>query len=538
MEKNNQFNEKTKARSPLANQILQMYQGMPVSRKILMGVAASIVLLGFAGMFIWTNKINYQTLYKGLSSEDLSAIVEKLNEEGVKYQIKGYGSIIKVPAEKLYDIRLSLAAMGLPKGGSIGYEFFNDANFGTTEFSRRTKYKKDMQIELSRTIKEFNEIEDARVMVVSPKDSAIIEDAMPPSASVLLKLKAEISMKKIRAIVHLVASALKDMSPERITVFDTKGRILSQAITEEEKLGEQPNEQLKYKISFEQNLAKRIQTMLERIVGNGGAIVRITADMDFDQVDVNEEIFDPDVKLIRSRQNQIESSSKTGVPAKILSGKTVPSKSGSAAIGKTEKLSKQDENVNYELNKLIRRTVKPIGVLERLSVAAVLDGTYVYETDESGNSIRKYVARSTEELNQFKKIVQKAMGYSEDREDQITVESFPFAHVDEFQPESFDWKLFLRQYGRSITNFFLVFLLFLFVVMPFLRTLKEIKTSVVKSIPLTDEKRKGLSGKDVEPDAISDLDQMQPKERSAHLAKQNVDTAVNVFRSWITEEKL
>jgi len=537
MENNSQFNEKTKARSPLTNQILQIYKGMPVSRKILMGVAAGIVLLGFVGMFIWANKINYQILYKGLSSEDVSAIVGKLNEEGVKYQINGYGSIIKVPAEKMYDIRLSLAAMGLPKGGSIGYESFNESDFGTTEFFRQTNYKRALQIEIARTIKEFNEIEDARVTIVFPKDSVTIEDATLPSASVLLKLKAEISLKKVRAIVHLVASALKDMSPERVTVVDTKGRVLSQAIPEEKKLDEQPAEQLKYKISFEQNLSKRIQTMLERIAGTGGAIVRVTADMDFDQVDVSEELFDPDVKLIRSRQNQIESSSKPGGPEKIASGKPVPSKSGSASNESVEKRSKQDENVNYELNKITRRTVKPMGVLERLSVAVVLDGTYIYETDENGKSIRKYVARSPEELNQFKKIVQNAMGYSEDREDQVTVESFPFAHVDEFHAESFDWKLFLRQYGRHMTNFFLVFLLFLFVVMPLLRTMKEIKTSVIKSLPAAVEKRKGLPGKDVEPDAISDLDQMQPGNKSAHLAKKNVDKAVTIFRNWLIEEK-
>ena len=537
MENNNQFNEKAKARSPLANQIRQIYQGMPVSRKILMGVAAGIVFLGFTGMFIWANKINYQTLYKGLSSEDVSAIVERLNEEGVKYQIKGYGSIIKVPAEKLYDIRLSLAAMGLPKGGSMGYDFFNESDFGTTEFFQLNNYKRALQIELSRTIKEFNEIEDARVTIVSPKDSVMIEDAKPPSASVLLKLKAEISMKKIRAIVHLVASALKDMSPEHVTVVDTKGRVLSRANTEEEKPGELPTSQLNYKISFEQNLSKQIQTMLERIVGTGGAIVRVAADMDFDQVDVKEEIFDPDVKLIRSRQNQIESSNKPGGPVKISSGNPVPSIGGSASNEGAEKRSKQDENVNYELNKMIRRTVKPVGVLERLSVAAILDGTYIYEMDENGKSIRKYVARSKEELNQFKKIIQNAMGYSEDREDQVTVESFPFAHVDEFQPERFDWKLFLRQYGRYMTNFFLVFLLFLFVVMPLLKTIKEIKTSVIKSLPFTDEKRKGLPEKDAEPDAIPDLDQMQPREKSAHLAKQNINKAVNIFRNWLTEEK-
>jgi len=466
----NPMHETTTTQSRFAKSIWKILQNIPVSRKIRTGIAAGIVLLSFTGMFLWVNKTNYQVLYRGLSPDDVSAIAEKLDEKGLEYQVEGYGSIIKVPAEKLHDTRLFLAEIRLPEDGSIGYDFFTESDFGTTEFLQQMNYKRALQQELSRTIKEFNEIEDARVMIVSPKDSVVMEDATPPSASVLLKLKAEIPKKKIQAIVYLVAGSIKGMSPERVTVVDTKGRVLSRAIPEEEKPGEQPIEQLNYKISFEQNLSKRIQTMLEKIVGIGGAIVRVTADMDF----------------------------------------------------------KQD---------MERQTEIPVGVLERLSVAVVLDGTYAYERAKSGEKIRKYIARNQEELDQFKKIVQNAMGYSEDREDQVTVESFPFASIEEFQPETFDWKLFLRQYGRHITNFFLVFLLFLFVVIPLLKTMKEIKTSVIKSLPFMEEKIKGLPETDIDPDSMPDLERMKPGEKSTRLAKQNMVKAVNIFRNWLTEDE-
>lgn len=523
--------------NPVVNQIVRIYKDMPLSRKVIMGIVIFMVILGFAGMFFWANKIDYQTLYTGLSADDASAIVEKLKELGIKYELAGDGNIVRVPAEKLYDVRLSLASVGLPKGGNVGYELFDETDFGTTEFVQHLNYKRALQGELSRTIKEFREVEDARVMIVTPKESVFVEESKPPSASVLLKLKSDLSPEKISAVVHLVASSLEGMTPELVTVVDTKGRVLSRKTSDDEKLGDAATTQFKYKNTLELNLAKRIQTMLEQIIGTGKAIVRVTADLDFSQVDMNEELYDPDIRVIRSRQNLVETFNRTGGPGEISSVNPIVPPGGEAAnTGTSEKSEKQDETINYELNRTLRRTVKPVGTLRRLSVATVLDGTYTMETGETGQSVRKYIARTDEELNQFRKIVQNAMGYSEDREDQITVESFPFAHVEEFSQEEFDWKIFMRQYGRSFTNIFLIFLLFIFVVLPLLKTMKEIKVKVVEALPSPDERR-ALLGKDDGIGALTDPSQMGPKEKSAYLAKENMGKAVNIFRGWLSEAK-
>ncbi len=536
-DKENQLSVVKKADSPVINQIIQIYSSMPLSRKMVIGAVVCMVILGFAGMFFWANKIDYQTLYTGLSSEDAAAIVEKLKELKIKYELAGNGSVVRVPAEKLYDVRLSLAAVGLPKGGNVGYELFDETDFGTTEFVQQLNYKRALQGELSRTIKEFREVEDARVMIVTPKESVFVEDSKPPSASVLLKLKSELSQEKISAVVHLVASSLEDMTPDLVTVVDTKGRVLSRKTSESEKLGEVTTTQFKYKNAFELNLGKQIQTMLEQIVGSGKAIVRVTADMDFDQVDMNEELYDPDVSVVRSKQNIIETVNKSEGPGEISSvNPVVPPSGGPSSTQTNEKNEKQDETVNYELNRTIRKTTKPVGMLKRLSVATVLDGTYTMEADQTGKTIRKYNARSDEELNQFRKIVQNAMGYSEDREDQITVESFPFDHVEDFEQEGFDWQSLFQQYGRSITNILLVFLLFLFVVLPLLKTMREIKVKVVEALP-SPEERKALSGKDHEAGALTDPSKMDSKDKSAYLAKENTGKAVNILRGWLSEAK-
>ncbi len=527
----------SKPTNPVIEQMLDIYRRMPLSRKIIMGCVVGLVILGFAGMFFWANKTEFQTVFSGLSAEDASEIVEKLKEQQIPYRLEGKGSIVKVPAEQIYDVRLSLAASGLPRGGTVGYELFDQSDFGTTEFVQKMNYQRAVQGELVRTIREFREVEDARVMIVMPKDSVFIEETKPPSASVLLKLRKDLTKDKVKAIVHLVSSSLEDMTPELVTVVDTKGKILFKGVSEEETLGELANSQLKYKITFEQSLAKRIQSMLERIVGDGSAIVRVNAEMDFDQVNINEEIFDPDVQLIRSRQNLAESLDKTAGPGNISSVNPVVEEGDEPGASKsTEKNEKQDETVNYELNKTTRHVIKPVGELRRLSVAVVLDGTYKNEVDVSGVMIRNYLARTPEELSQFTKIVQNAMGYSEDRGDQVTVESFSFSYVEEAPPPPFDLKTFLSQYWRTIVNLILVLLLFLVVVIPLMKAMKEIKASVLEALPAPEEEIKELP--EIEAvGALPDPSQMPTRERSAYYAEEDVEKTINILRGWITEEK-
>lgn len=520
--------------SPAVRQLAAIYRNIPLSRKIMMAAVILLVMAGFGAMFFWANKIDYQALYSGLSAQDAAEIVEKLKESNVPYQLTGGGGTVLVPAEHVYDLRLTLAASGMPKGGSVGYELFDETKFGTTEFVQKMNYQRALQGELARTIREFQEVEDARVMIVMPKDSVFIEETKPPSASVLLKLKSGLSSEKVKAVVHLVASAIEGMAPDLVTVVDTKGKVLYKGATEEEKIGELANTQLKYKLTFESNLATRIQSMLEQIVGEGNAIVRVTADMAFDQVNVNEELYDPDVSLVRSRQNLIESSETIGGPGTVSSvNRVVPQGEEPAGGGSAEKSSKQDETVNYELNRTVRRTIKPIGELQRLSVAAVLDGSYTMEVGEDGKTVRKYVPRTTAELEQFRSIVRNAMGYSEDREDQITVESFPFSYTEEMVETGTDWKGLIKQYGRSFFNILLVFLLFVFVVLPLVKTIKEIKTTVVESLPAPEEAQASIAHR--EAGALMDPSKMGPREKAVHYAGDDPQKTSAILRKWVGE---
>ena len=521
--------------NPVIEQITKIYKEMPLSRKIMMGGIMAIVFIGLISIFIWANKVDYQILYSGISSEDAFKIVEKLKEQKIPYRLSGNGSIIMVPGNKLYDLRLSLAGEGLPNENTVGFEIFDETAFGTTEFVQKLNYQRALQGELAKTIKQFKEIDDAKVMIVMPSKSVFIEEERPASASVLLKLKRKLSKEKISAVVYLVASSVDNLNPDQVTVVDTNGNMLSKGTVGEE-LNSIANTQLEYKTNFEQTKAIRIQTMLEKIVGRGKAIVRVTADMDFDQIDLNEEIYDPDAFVIRSSNNIVETADKKTGPAGDISSVNPITNSGTQGISRqsTIKNDKKNETINYEINRQIKRTTKAVGRIKRLSVVAVLDGNYTFEKNKDGTKTKTYNPRTKSELDQFTIIVRQAMGYNADREDQVSVESFPFfLEMDSMLPEktSFDFPDFIKKYGKSLLNIFVILLLFIFVILPFVKSIQEIKSKAIKDaeeLIELEEKRKAALPK---PAKLTEVDQ------AMLFANENIEKTIKILKIWAMEHE-
>ncbi|MCP4114777.1 MAG: flagellar M-ring protein FliF [Desulfobacteraceae bacterium] len=562
--------------NPVVEQTIKIYKEMPLTRKILIGLVILLMLGGFTAMFIWANKVEYKAAYTGLNEEDAAVIVEKLKETRVPYRLESGGSVILVPAAQVYDVRLALARDGIPKGSGVGYEIFDKTDFGTTEFVQKINKKRAVQGELARTIRAFEEVKDARVMIVFPKDSVFVEETKKPSASILLELKSDLSEDKVAAVAHLVASAVEDLTPKLVTIVDTTGRILFEGKSEEEKARIEArnlaDSQYKYKLRYETTLAERIQTMLERIVGKDKAIVRVTAELDFSSSNTNEEIYDPferETTFVRSKQILAEKGQKQvldGEPSSV--NPIVPPGDGR---GQTmEMLDKKNDTINYELSRRTRQTVKPMAVLARLSVAAVIDGKYEFKTDETGNRLRSYVPRSQEEMQQFNDIVVKAMGFNEARQDQVSMESFPFASIDDIgvpEPELKGWRAIQKEYGRTIANLFLVLLLFLLVVRPILKTVQDLRTKVDEEALPSPEELALLEAGEEEPafiqmdaeqqkeylDSMSEvdrdtfIDQMSPAERQVYIdnlkisekavyyAKRDVDKTANIIKGWLSE---
>ncbi len=565
--------------NPVIEQIYKIFKELPLSRKIAIGILIFLMIAGFTAMFIWANKTEYKPAYTELTEDDAAAVVAKIKELKIPYKIKGGGSIVMVPASKVYDVRLDLAKDGIPKGPGVGYEIFDKTDFGTSEFVQKINRKRALQGELSRTIMAFDEVKNAKVMIVLPKDSVFVEETKPPSASILLELRSDLDEEKVAAIAHLVASSIQDLTPKRVTIVDTAGRILFEGKSEEEKARIKAKNladaQYNYKVRFEANLAERIQTMLERIVGKDKAIVRVTAEMDFSAKNVDEEIYDPlerETKFIRSEKNLAEASTTSvpqqGIPSSV--NPVVP-KGGQAGLNGVQKVNKKDDTINYELSRRTSKIVKPMAVLSRLSVAAVVDGKYQYKTDKDGNKVRTYVPRSKAEMQQFSDLVAKAMGYDQSRQDQVSMECFPFASIGEIgKPEKklTGWRMVQKEYGRTIANILLVLLVFLFVIVPIMKTVKEVKSSSEQAaLPdseeldliedkeeeefnfanmSADEQKEFLDSMPAEEkeefiknmshaERMSYLANLEPSQKAAFYAEQDIEKTCNIIKGWLSE---
>jgi len=509
-------------------QFIEVFRSMSTARKAMVIGVIMLVLLGFVLMFYWANQLDYQTLYTNLASEDAAAIIGKLKENNIPYKLEGEGAIVKVPVERVYETRLALASEGLPKGDSVGFEVFDNTTFSTTEFVQKLNYQRALQGELARTICQFEEVDHARVMLVMPEESLFVEDAKPPSASVLLKLRAKLRQDKVAGVVHLVSSAVEGLEPHQVTVVDTTGAILYKQDSDEEEA--MAKMQTEYQRKLEQRYHSQIQSMLERIVGEGKAIVRVSADVDFNQVDLKEESYDPEMSAVRSEQHKAESSKKEREEApgstEVESGSENQEKNLASLTQKSDKI------VNYEISRVEKRVSKPFGEIKRLSVASVVDGIYKTVTADDGTESVEYQNRSDAELQQIEELVKKAMGYDANREDQVQVTCMRFSiTAEDIFPKERNWLVYGRPYIRPILNLILVLLIFFFVVRPFLKAFRQMaqrpEPEEEDGIPELPEPE--------EAEGLPDIAKMSLRERVIMIANNYPEKTENWVRGWINE---
>lgn len=514
------------------NQLLTAIKSLPLSKQISMAFILSLVVAGFVFMFFLANQEDYQILFNNLSAEDGGAIVAKLQEKNIPYRVGGAGNTIMVPAAKVHELRLTLAGEGLPNGGQVGFEVFDNTNFGATKFVQELNFRRALQGELARTINQFKEVKNSRVFIVIPKETLFVEERKPASASIQLDLRSRLPATKAAAIVHLVANAVDGLDSDQITVVDTKGRVIFKGTGGGNTSSLSNTTQLDYKRQVENEIKDNVQTMLQEIVGVGKAIVRVTAEIDFEKITLNEEEYDPSTTVVRSRRNREESSqvgegtAQTNANVNQRRG-VVPPQSSSQ-----NQKAKKDSTINYEINKIIRTTVKPAGTIKRLSVAAVIDGQYKIENSEDGSTKKTYIPRTEEELQQFGEIVKKAMGYSEDREDQVSVSSIAFSEVipNELMAagaeSQFDLLKFVGGFRKTIINFGLILMVLFLIVRPLLKSLKNVKSQVVLQ-----PAELSAGGGDYQ--ALPESNDMNQRQQALQISTSDSEKAQQVIKGWI-----
>ncbi|MDP4173243.1 MAG: flagellar basal-body MS-ring/collar protein FliF [Bacteroidota bacterium] len=386
--------------------IMGIFNKLSLQQRLVIGVVLvlTMVLLGFI-VFVF-NEPSYSALYTNLAPEDASKVVDHLTSQKVPYKLEDNGQTIRVPKDKVYEIRLQLASKGIPSSGIIGYEIFDKTTMGMSEFMQKLNYKRALEGELSRTIMQEEGVAGVRVHIVFPEKSVFRDEEKQPTASVVLKLKSnEISKNNIIAISNLVSSSVEGLHPDKVTILDTKGRLLSKEI-DENPLAASSSKQYEIKQNVENYLAQKAQNMLDNILGYGNAIVTVNADLDFNQVEKTMELYDPETQVAVSEQS---------IKA-LNNGKT---------SGDSTSQSNENNTTNYEISKTIQRVVEGTGYIKRLSLAAVVNGN-PKQVKKGDKMETVYEPRSEEQMKKLEELVKNAIGIDSTRKDQFSIVSIPF----------------------------------------------------------------------------------------------------------------
>lgn len=372
-------------------------------------------------------------LYGDLSFDDSSQIITKLEQMGINYELKGDGQLIYVPKKDVSRLRLVMAEDGLPSGGSIGYEIFDNMDaIGTTSFVQNINKLRALEGELSRTISSLQNVKSARVHLVLPQREVFSRKKEEARASVTIHLNGNSKLKsgQILSIQHIVAAAVPKLSPTDVSIIDNRGMLLARG-----GIGNDPGDiaiaQAEEKqASYEKKLSQSIEELLFHYVGYGNARVEVRTDINFDRITENSEIYDPDGQVARSTQviDSNENSKEGGSDAATISQNLPGGQLGLGDDGGTASSSKRVEEItNFEISKTTRLHVKEPGQIEKISVAVLIDGTY----KDGENGERLYQARSEDEIEKIKSLVKTSIGYDEKRGDTIEVVNLPFKNGDE-----------------------------------------------------------------------------------------------------------
>ncbi|MCX6827258.1 MAG: flagellar basal-body MS-ring/collar protein FliF [candidate division Zixibacteria bacterium] len=347
----------------------------PSQAMVLIAVVAGIIV-GVVVVGSWVKSINYSVLYSNLEAAEAGEVVNQLTEQSIPYKLADGGTTIMVSSDDVYKLRISLASQGLPRSGNVGYAIFDKSNLGMTEFLQNLNYRRALEGELMKTIMQLSAVEAARVHIVMPKERLFKEDKQEATASVVLKLRhgGGLSKSQLSGITHLVASSVEGLKGQNISIIDYNGELLSSAV-ESDALAGLSSSQLEVRQSVEQYLEHKAQSMLNDVIGQGKSVVRVTAELDFQQLEKTSELYDPNSQVVRSEEKSSESKS--------------------ASDKQEQNAESRDDNkvetavTNYEINKTVEHMVNSVGSIKRLSIAVLLDG--LYKTVENADGTKQPV---------------------------------------------------------------------------------------------------------------------------------------------------
>lgn len=402
--------------------ILDLVGRLGPQRLAAMG-AVTLSLIGFFAFIVMrmTQPV-MAPLFGDLPPADSAAIVRELETRGIRTELKNDGATILVPREQMAKARMDLAAKGLPGGAGVGYEIFDKGDsFSSTAFVQSINQLRALEGELSRSIRSIDRVQAARVHLSIPERKLFQKDKPEPRASIVLKVRGELETGQVRAIRHLVATAVEGLKPARVSLIDETGRLLADGAGEE---GDAALSADRQQVQ-ERRLKAQVEDIVASIVGRGRARVQVTADVDLNRVQLTSETFDPESRVVRSTQTRSEANTSTeGKDGQVTAANEVPGSQPTGQQGGTrEQGQKNEETINYEISRTTRTEVTEAGRLKRLSVAVLVDGLYTKGTDGA----MTYAPRAAEELERIATLVRMGIGFDKARGDQVEVVNLRFA---------------------------------------------------------------------------------------------------------------
>jgi flagellar M-ring protein FliF len=411
----------------LVQSLVAFLKGLGAARLMAM-VAVTTALIGFFAFVIMrVTTPQMTTLFTDLSTEDSSSIIKDLERQAIPFELRNEGAVIMVPKDKVTRLRMKLAEANLPKGGGVGYEIFDKSDaLGTTSFVQNINHLRALEGELARTIRAIDRIQAARVHLVLPERPLFAREAPEPSASIVVRVRGSLEPQQIRAIRHVVASAVNGLKPQRVSIVDEAGRLLADGAGKEADIavGEER------RTAFEKRMRNEVEAIVSSVVGQGRARVQLTADFDYNKVTQTSDKFDPEGRVLRSTQTREESSLTAENNGQVTVNNELPGNQASSGPAARDQSKKSEETNNYEISRTTKTEVTEAGRVNRISVAVLVDGAYT--KNEKGEMV--YQDRSKEQLDRIATLVRSAIGFDQKRGDQVEVVNLRFAEAPSVPP--------------------------------------------------------------------------------------------------------
>jgi flagellar M-ring protein FliF len=416
------------------NQLARIWTSLSRSQQISLILVPAVVCAVAFGLLRWKHDSDFRVLYSGLAPEDASAVTQKIREAGIEFRLDETGSTVHVPSGRLADARLALAGAGLPRTGRIGFELFDRTNLGASDFAEQVNYRRALEGELERTVATLSEVEQARIHITFAKESVFLDARQPSKATVVLRLRhnAQLSQPSVLAVANLVASAVDGLLPEAVAIIDSNGRLLSRPRVQGDGDEQLAEANLEYRRQVESELLAKISQSLGALLGPDRFRASVNVDCDFSSSEENEESVDSTRSAVLTSQTTEESSGAGvagGTPGTASNLPRPTARATSTGTG----LRRRTENATYQPSRVVKHTTSPKGTIRRISTAVLVDQTVRWD-GVGAKARRTLLPPSADVLKGVHDIIAGITGFTEQRGDQITVETLPFETTLEVEP--------------------------------------------------------------------------------------------------------